>query len=449
MGVRNRERRKAKQRKRARGGAGQHGAPRDESRGSGDGYEARESVDEHDLFRAIARFLDQGMDREAAGAADLLAEGWGSDGGKPGAAAMSCFAHLGVLWDNGWQPADIAGAVGRHLKAVHLSLAGAAVRADSDRYRHDANADAAWFAQIDAMPGEEHGARAWLASWAETEGMAPASALLIAAALFGFLVRAPRLHPLSDPPSQWGRSSSRHHRLPEGLDPKVLARVRALLAKAESTTFPEEADALTAKAQQLIAAHAIDRALLDSAREAGAAGEAPGAVRVWIDNPYAGAKSMLLGEVAGATRCRAVWMPDLGCSTVFGMRADLDAVDLLFTSLLVQATHAMVASGKGQAPGRYRSRGFRQSFLTSFAIRIGQRLRKAAAEIVDDAASTNDALLPVLASQLERVAAAVDDAFPHLVNRRVSVADGAGWTAGVLAADRATLAPGGELSESE
>ena len=36
-------------------------------------------------------------------------------------------------------------------------------------------------------------------------------------------------------------------------DEKVLGRVRALLAKAESTTFPEEAEALTAKAQELMA----------------------------------------------------------------------------------------------------------------------------------------------------------------------------------------------------
>ena len=37
----------------------------------------------------------------------------------------------------------------------------------------------------------------------------------------------------------------------------MLERVRALLAKAESTTFPEEADALTAKAQQLMTRHAL------------------------------------------------------------------------------------------------------------------------------------------------------------------------------------------------
>ena len=47
---------------------------------------------------------------------------------------------------------------------------------------------------------------------------------------------------------------------------RMLARVRALLAKAESTT-PEEAEALTAKAESLIVAHAIEIGeLTESAR---------------------------------------------------------------------------------------------------------------------------------------------------------------------------------------
>ena len=48
-----------------------------------------------------------------------------------------------------------------------------------------------------------------------------------------------------------------------GIDHRVLTRVRALLRKAESTDFPAEAEALTAKAQELIARHAVDALLLD------------------------------------------------------------------------------------------------------------------------------------------------------------------------------------------
>ena len=43
------------------------------------------------------------------------------------------------------------------------------------------------------------------------------------------------------------------------MDEKKLSRVRALLAKAESSSFPEEAEALSAKAQELMTRHALDR----------------------------------------------------------------------------------------------------------------------------------------------------------------------------------------------
>lgn len=62
---------------------------------------------------------------------------------------------------------------------------------------------------------------------------------------------------------------------------------------------------------------------------------------------------------------------------VLGRRlpSDLDAVELLFTSLLVQATTAMLAAGSRQdAHGRSRTRSFRQSFLAAYAQRIGERL---------------------------------------------------------------------------
>lgn len=45
--------------------------------------------------------------------------------------------------------------------------------------------------------------------------------------------------------------------------------MRGLLAKAEATEFEQEAEALTAKAQQLIARHAVDGALLHAGSDVG------------------------------------------------------------------------------------------------------------------------------------------------------------------------------------
>jgi hypothetical protein len=229
-----------------------------------------------------------------------------------------------------------------------------------------------------------------------------------------------------------------------GHDPRMLEKVRALLAKAESTTFPEEAEALSAKAQALMARHAIDEAMVGLA---GGANHGPCAVRLPVDDPYARAKSVLLSVVAGANGSRAVWSEGLGFSTVFGFESDLEFVEILYTSLLVQATAAMVAAGSQvDRAGRSRTRSFRQSFLLAYATRIGHRLRAAEdAGRSDAAADYGDAFLPVLADRRSAVDAARDAAFPGAVSRTVSVTNAAGWAAGSAAADLASLSGRGEV----
>src|SRR3546814_127112 len=70
-----------------------------------------------------------------------------------------------------------------------------------------------------------------------------------------------------------------------------LRRVQAMLAKAESTQFPAEAEALLAKAQELMSRHAIDEAMLQSAGRA--ASDAVTTTVVVTTAPYAGAKASL------------------------------------------------------------------------------------------------------------------------------------------------------------
>ena len=266
-----------------------------------------------------------------------------------------------------------------------------------------------------------------------TDGRARVSAesLPVAIEVLALLLSLPALPRLGAGLGPSGRASS---------NTRVLEKVRALLAKAESTTFPEEAEALSAKAQELMARNAIDEAMVGAG--AGARlGDGPTGVRVPVDDPYAGAKSILLSEVAAANRCPAVWSKEPGFSTVLGFDADLEFVDVLYTSLLVQATSAMVAAGaQVDRTGRSRTRSFRQAFLLAYAGRIGQRLR--AAEAASQAAAAEEygeALLPVLANRSAAVKAAEAEAFPHLVSRSVSISNAAGWAAGKAAADLASL----------
>lgn len=253
----------------------------------------------------------------------------------------------------------------------------------------------------------------------------------VAIEVLALLVSLPPLPPLgTGSPAPRRRAS----------DTRVLEKVRALLAKAESTTFPEEAEALSAKAQELMARHAIDEAMVGAGAERGA-DEGPAGVRVPVDDPYASAKSILLSEVASANRCRAVWSKGFGFCTILGYESDLQFVDVLYTSLLVQATSAMVAAGpQVDGRGRSRTRSFRQAFLLAYATRIGHRLREAEAAVRAAAAEAyGDALLPVLADRSAAVAAAEASAFPHLQQRVVSVSNAAGWAAGKAAADLASL----------
>lgn len=215
----------------------------------------------------------------------------------------------------------------------------------------------------------------------------------------------------------------------------VLAKVRALLAKAESTPFRPEADALTAKAQELIARHRIDASAV-SARGGRAR---PGRRRIVLDAPYASAKLQVLVAAASANHCRVVTEPGAGVAHVFGFDDDLDAVELLHSSLLLQAARAMLAEGaRRDARGRQRTRSFRHSFLVAFGVRIGERLRAATAE-PSSPAHAGAGVLPALRRRDDEVAAAVAEAYPRLGRHRVSFGNPEGLQAGAAAADRADV----------
>lgn len=221
-------------------------------------------------------------------------------------------------------------------------------------------------------------------------------------------------------------------------DTKMLERIRALLAKAESTTFPDEAEALSIKAQELMARFSIDAAMIDHARPSGSV---PIQRRITLDNPYVSAKALLLTQVAAANHCQTVWIKNGGYAEVFGFEVDVDAVELLFVSLLVQSSSTMVSAGpQYDRRGRSTTRAFRHAFLTSFGQRVGERLREAARVTTEAAAEVHGrALVPVMAERDEAVRAAMDRAVPLRRPHLTSVSHRGGWDAGRTAADRADL----------
>jgi hypothetical protein len=338
--------------------------------------------------------------------------------------------YVRLAWERGWEPADVVRLVRRDLTEAHAGLVAGLITAEARRYER---LGPRWAAQVAELA--EPAAAAEAAS-RRADRFSAATAVL---ELYRLLAALPAIEPVGPVPG-----TPVHLPAADG-EPRVLARIRALLAKAEGTGFPQEAEALTAKAQELMARHSIDEALL---ADRTGRGDVPGACRIGVDPPYETAKAILLDAVASANRCRAVWNSAFGFSTVVGFEPDREAVELLYTSLLVQGTAAMTrAEAEQRAGGRKRTKTFRQSFLLAYAQRLGERLAAVADQVTTDSGTPGAELLPVLAARDVAVSDRTDRMFPRTVAERVRGAtDAAGWTHGTSAADRAhvpgTAAPG-------
>jgi len=355
------------------------------------------------------------------------------------------------LWARGWMPADVISTVAFRRSARVASMAGRLILAEhlAEGY-HDRLAPQ-WQRQLNSLP-DQAGSASPLSDLVDSGNAT--SLMADAIDLHRTFESLPDLRRLCDPPgiavggtirpdSQSRRSSTGAGSAGRSsADHDMLRRVRALLAKAEATEFEAEAEAFTAKAQSLIAAHSLQHLLQQLSNDT-AGQDSPATMRIAVERPYDHEKFGLLAEVARANRCRAVLHSGLGLASVMGFELDLEAVELIYTSLLVQATHAMRTHGsQTDGWGGNTTRTFRRSFLRGFSGRVGQRLRDAADEAAKTSAagSGHDRLLPVLASRATEVESAIEAAFPHLTLLRSRARiDGSGYTAGVRAADRADL----------
>jgi len=278
---------------------------------------------------------------------------------------------------------------------------------------------------------------------------------------------------------------------------RALRRIRGLLDKAGSTSFGPEADALYDKAAELMARHRIDAALLDASRapvDRSPVEERP------VDlgsGQYVRARLQLIHHIATNHGCRLLTHTtrDGRVATVVGVADDCTRVELLYTSLLLQATRlaggawaarsaaptgggvAAAAAGaprngpvrlpawrRAGASGRAVRHGaapevtpgerrrsvpagnqvaWKREFLFGFGSRVGERLAELAvlaARAPDDGATSGSVAL-VLADRSQRVDEWLARAHPRLR----SLAPAAGFTghgglaAGRTSADQADL----------
>jgi hypothetical protein len=220
----------------------------------------------------------------------------------------------------------------------------------------------------------------------------------------------------------------------------LLDRVRKLLAKAEAEgVTPPEAEALTAKAAELMARYGIDRARLAATRPDT---DRPGNRIIDIDNPWAQIRAHLLAGLAGAMRCQCVLLSTSRPGArihVFGYASDLERADILYTSLLLQMARGLTAT---VVPAGIRSpRAWRRSWLLGFVSAVISRVRAAedrAAAGAEAEVQTGPSTALVLADRALVVRRQLEEAYPVTRKTRITYS-GRGYSAGYAQGQRADI----------
>jgi hypothetical protein len=222
----------------------------------------------------------------------------------------------------------------------------------------------------------------------------------------------------------------------------LLDRVRKLLAKAEDEgCAPAEAEALTAKAAELMARYGIDRALLGALRPET---DRPENRVFTLANPWGDVKRHLLAGLSSALRCQCVLIRhEAGTRLhVFGYRSDLERADILFTSLLVQMARALAKQPVPGAGGA--ARAWRRSWMLGYCSAVITRVRsaeEAAASAADggrEQTAGGQSTALVLADRSLVVRQQVAAAYPRLRTTRVTYSGG-GYGEGYREGQRADI----------
>lgn len=221
----------------------------------------------------------------------------------------------------------------------------------------------------------------------------------------------------------------------------LLAKIRALLAKAEDpAATPAEAEAFTGKAAEFMARYGIERAML---ADADPGTDTIGEREIVLHAPYARDKRDLLVSIAHALGGHAInrQRGTRISAALFGFDSDLDRVETLFTSLLVQAAHALAVT---QVPWYDNLAAFRRTWYAGYSDAVYRRLKAAEEQARTRAGDEQPArggrstelVLIDRATQIEEAWKQHTAGLPRARGRQLS---GSGGVAGYRAGQRADL----------
>lgn len=221
----------------------------------------------------------------------------------------------------------------------------------------------------------------------------------------------------------------------------ILRRVQALLAKADSTEFEEEAETLRVKANELIARHSISAAMLAAE---GRQADDLNKIEIRITGAYSHNQATLLHYIAQIFNCKTVAHPTsagsktIGEVSVVGYQSDLDIVQGLFQIINTQAVHGCART---LVPHWEHGRSYRNSWWHGFNRTIFSRLKSAhtaaVAQAEDTSSGTSAAL--VLVGRAKRVELYRDELFSNLRTSKRVARSNTGYGDGKQAGARADI----------
>jgi hypothetical protein len=230
---------------------------------------------------------------------------------------------------------------------------------------------------------------------------------------------------------------------------KMLERVRKLLAKAEAEgVTPQEADALTAKAAELMARYGIDKRMAEARANHS---PKPGSRIFDLDNPWAQVKAHLLAGIAGGLGCQCVLVNVNAASKrqgiyakvhVFGYQDDIAQIDMLYTSVVLQMFSGLRHIDVPVWLGGRQLMAHRRSWLLGYTSAVIGRVRTAYAKAVQeaevDAKAEGTSTAVVLASRELLIEQAKAEAYPVLRKTRITYS-GRGYSQGHAAGQQANI----------
>ena len=225
--------------------------------------------------------------------------------------------------------------------------------------------------------------------------------------------------------------------------PAKLETIRALLAKAEDPRTPEaEAELARKRAFEMMAKYGVEQAMLNDANPSS---DAPADRKIVLDNPWAMERVRLINRIALALGCQLIHLGRDGSGPsrrvhIFGYASDLQRVELLYTSLLLQMNSGLAAQSVPRGQG---ARAWRRSWLLGFISRVGDRIQQAERGAREEASAettaTGRSAALVLADRKAVVERAYQQAYPRARKSGNTTMAGNGYGAGWAAGSRADI----------